>query len=131
MSDEAYIERALALAERGRGLVSPNPMVGAVVVGGGRIIGEGHHEGPGRPHAEIVALRDAGDAARGAVLYVTLEPCDHQGRTGPCTDAIVEAGSARVGASMRDPNPIVDGRGFEKLRAAGIEVVEGVHREEA
>lgn len=131
MSDEAYTERALALAERGRGLVSPNPMVGAVIVADGRIVGEGHHEGPGQPHAEVVALGDAGEAARGATLYVTLEPCDHRGRTGPCTEAIVGAGIARVVASMRDPNPIVDGRGFEKLRAAGIEVVEGVDREEA
>lgn len=131
MSDEAYTERALALAERGRGLVSPNPMVGAVIVADGRIVGEGHHEGPGQPHAEVVALGDAGEAARGATLYVTLEPCDHRGRTGPCTEAIVGAGIARVVASMRDPNPIVDGRGFEKLRAAGIEVVEGVDRKEA
>jgi diaminohydroxyphosphoribosylaminopyrimidine deaminase/5-amino-6-(5-phosphoribosylamino)uracil reductase len=131
VSDEAYIERALALAERGRGLVSPNPMVGAVVVAEGRIVGEGHHEGPGQPHAEIVALREAGEAARGATLYVTLEPCDHHGRTGPCTEAIVEVGIARVVAAMRDPNPIVDGRGFAKLRSAGIEVVEGVDREEA
>ncbi len=131
MSDEAYIERALALAERGRGLVSPNPMVGAVVVAEGRIVGEGHHEGPGRPHAEVVALREAAEAARGATLYVTLEPCDHHGRTGPCTEAILEAGIARVVAAMRDPNPIVDGRGFARVRAAGIEVVEGVDREEA
>lgn len=131
MSDEAYIERALALAERGRGLVSPNPMVGAVVVSEGRIVGEGHHEGPGLPHAEVVALREAGEAARGATLHVTLEPCDHQGRTGPCTEAIADAGIARVVAAMRDPNPIVNGRGFERLRSAGIEVREGVHREEA
>jgi diaminohydroxyphosphoribosylaminopyrimidine deaminase / 5-amino-6-(5-phosphoribosylamino)uracil reductase len=131
VSDEAYIERALALAERGRGLVSPNPMVGAVVVAEGRIVGEGHHEGPGRPHAEVIALREAGDAARGATLYVTLEPCDHQGRTGPCTDAITHAGVARVVAAMRDPNPIVDGRGFAKLLASGIEIVEGVDRVEA
>lgn len=131
MSDEAYIERALALAERGRGLVSPNPMVGAVVVAEGGIVGEGHHEGPGLPHAEVVALREAGEAARGATLYVTLEPCDHYGRTGPCTEAIVEAGITRVVAAMRDPNPIVDGRGFEKLRSAGIDVLEGVDRAEA
>jgi diaminohydroxyphosphoribosylaminopyrimidine deaminase/5-amino-6-(5-phosphoribosylamino)uracil reductase len=131
VSDEAYIERTLALAELGRGLVSPNPMVGAVVVTDGRIVGEGHHEGPGRPHAEIVALRQADRAARGGTLFVSLEPCDHHGRTGPCTDAIIQAGIARVVAAMRDPNPIVDGRGFDRLRSAGIEVVEGVHREEA
>ena len=131
MSDEAYIERALALAERGRGLVSPNPMVGAVVVAGERVVGEGYHEGPGRPHAEVVALREAGQAARGATLYVSLEPCDHHGRTPPCTEAIVAAGVARVVAAMGDPNPLVDGRGFGKLAAAGVEVREGVHREEA
>lgn len=131
VSDEAYIERALGLAELGRGLVSPNPMVGAVVVADGRIVGEGYHEGPGLPHAEIVALREAGAAARGATLYVNLEPCSHQGRTGPCTEAIVEAGIARVVAAMRDPNPLVDGRGFARLRAVGIEVREGVLREEA
>ena len=131
MSDEAYIERTLALAELGRGLVSPNPMVGAVLVRDGRIVGEGHHEGPGLPHAEVLALREAGEAARGATLYVNLEPCNHQGRTGPCTEAIIEAGVARVVAAMRDPNPIVDGRGFARLREAGVEVREGVLREEA
>jgi diaminohydroxyphosphoribosylaminopyrimidine deaminase/5-amino-6-(5-phosphoribosylamino)uracil reductase len=131
VSDEAYIERTLALAELGRGLVSPNPMVGAVLVRDGRIVGEGHHEGPGLPHAEVLALREAGEAARGATLYVNLEPCNHQGRTGPCAEAIIEAGVARVVAAMRDPNPIVDGRGFARLREAGVEVREGVLREEA
>lgn len=131
VSDEAYMERALGLAERGRGLVCPNPLVGAVVVSGGRVIGEGFHEGPGQPHAEVVALREAGEAARGATLYVSLEPCDHHGRTPPCTDAIVTAGIARVVAAMRDPNPVVDGRGFEKLRASGIEVGHGVLTNEA
>ena len=125
------MERALGLAERGRGLVCPNPLVGAVVVSGGRVIGEGFHEGPGQPHAEVVALREAGEAARGATLYVSLEPCDHHGRTPPCTDAIVTAGIARVVAAMRDPNPVVDGRGFEKLRASGIEVGHGVLTYEA
>jgi len=131
VSDETYMERALGLAERGRGLVSPNPMVGAVVVAKGRIVAEGFHGGPGLPHAEAVALGEAGAAARGATLYVSLEPCDHHGRTPPCTDAIVGAGLARVVAAMRDPNPVVDGRGLAKLRAAGIEVVEGLHAEEA
>lgn len=131
MSDEAYVERALALAELGRGLVSPNPMVGAVLVREGRIVGEAYHEGAGLPHAEVLALREAGPEARGATLYVNLEPCDHEGRTGPCTEAIIEAGVSRVVAAMRDPNPIVDGRGFARLRAAGIEVREGVLREEA
>ncbi len=131
VSEGAYMERALALAERGRGLVSPNPMVGAVVVDQGRIAGEGFHEGPGTPHAEIVALQEAGASARGATLFVSLEPCDHQGRTPPCTEAIVGAGVDRVVAAMRDPNPMVDGRGFERLRASGVEVVEGVHADEA
>jgi diaminohydroxyphosphoribosylaminopyrimidine deaminase/5-amino-6-(5-phosphoribosylamino)uracil reductase len=131
MSDEAYIERALALAERGRGLVSPNPMVGAIVVAADRVVGEGTHEGPGEPHAEIVALREAGEAARGATLFVSLEPCDHHGRTPPCTDAILEAGIARVVVAMRDPNPMVSGRGLEKLGSAGVEVREGLLREEA
>ncbi|HZP90624.1 MAG TPA: bifunctional diaminohydroxyphosphoribosylaminopyrimidine deaminase/5-amino-6-(5-phosphoribosylamino)uracil reductase RibD [Actinomycetota bacterium] len=126
MSDEAFMERALGLAERGRGLASPNPVVGAVVVADGRIVGEGFHEGPGTPHAEVVALRQAGGAARGATLYTTLEPCDHFGRTPPCTRAIVEAGIARVVAGAVDPNPVVDGRGFATLEAAGVEVRRGV-----
>ena len=131
VDDEAYLERALGLAERGRGLTSPNPLVGAVVVAGGRILGEGFHEGPGRPHAEIVALEEAGESARGATLYTTLEPCDHFGRTPPCTRAIVGAGIARVVSAMGDPNPVVDGRGFAALEAAGIEVRSGVLAEEA
>ncbi len=131
MSDEAYIERALALAERGRGRVSPNPMVGAVLVASDRVVGEGFHEGPGRPHAEVVAIAEAGEAAREATLYVSLEPCDHHGRTPPCTEAILAAGIPRVVAAMRDPNPLVDGRGLAKLQAAGVEVREGVLRAEA
>jgi diaminohydroxyphosphoribosylaminopyrimidine deaminase/5-amino-6-(5-phosphoribosylamino)uracil reductase len=127
VSDEAYIERAIALAERGRGLVSPNPMVGAVVVSPeGRIVGEGFHEGAGLPHAEVVALEQAGPASRGATLYTSLEPCSHFGRTPPCVAAIVEAGVARVVAAIRDPNPAVDGRGLQALDAAGLEVREGV-----
>jgi diaminohydroxyphosphoribosylaminopyrimidine deaminase/5-amino-6-(5-phosphoribosylamino)uracil reductase len=131
VDDEAYLERALGLAERGRGLTSPNPLVGAVVVAEGRILGEGFHEGPGLPHAEIVALEEAGDGARGATLYTTLEPCDHFGRTPPCTAAIVGAGIARVVSAMGDPNPVVDGRGFAALEAAGIEVRTGVLAQEA
>jgi len=131
MDDEAYLERALGLAERGRGLTSPNPLVGAVVVAGGRILGEGFHEGPGLPHAEIVALEEAGDGARGATLYTTLEPCDHFGRTPPCTQSIVRAGVARVVSAMGDPNPVVDGRGFAALEAAAIEVRTGVLAQEA
>ena len=131
MDDEAYLERALGLAERGRGLTSPNPLVGAVVVAGGRILGEGFHEGPGLPHGEIVALEEAGDGARGATLYTTLEPCDHFGRTPPCTQSIVRAGVVRVVSAMGDPNPVVDGRGFAALEAAAIEVRTGVLAQEA
>ena len=132
MSDEAYMERALALAGRGRGRVSPNPQVGAVVVSSdGRVVGEGWHEGPGRPHAEAVALEAAGAAASGATLYTSLEPCTHFGRTPPCTAAILRAGISRVVAAMRDPNPVVDGGGFAELRAGGVEVRDGVLAEEA
>ncbi len=131
VDDVTYIERAIALAERGRGLVSPNPMVGAVVVREGRIVGEGYHEGPGRRHAEVVALAAAGKAATGASLYVSLEPCNHFGRTGPCTEAIIDAGVTRVVSAMTDPNPIVDGRGYETLRRGGVEVHAGVLAEEA
>ena len=123
---ERYMRRALELAALGRGLVSPNPMVGAVIVRDGRVVGEGWHEGPGTPHAEVRALAAAGDLARGATLYCTLEPCDHVGRTPPCTRAIVDAGLARAIVAAGDPNPLVDGRGFERLRAAGIEVETGV-----
>lgn len=126
MDDEAYMRRALELAERGWGLVSPNPLVGAVVVRGGRVVAEGWHEGPGKAHAEAMALEAAGDRARGATLYTTLEPCDHHGRTPPCTAAILRAGVVRVVAATRDPNPIVDGRGIARLRAAGVEVEVGV-----
>jgi diaminohydroxyphosphoribosylaminopyrimidine deaminase/5-amino-6-(5-phosphoribosylamino)uracil reductase len=132
VSDEAYIERAIALAERGRGIVSPNPMVGALVVdAAGRVVGQGWHEGPGRDHAEVVALREAGETARGATLYTSLEPCSHFGRTPPCTRAVIAAGISRVVAALRDPNPAVDGSGFRELGAAGIEVREGVLAEEA
>ena len=132
VSDEGYIERAVALAERGRGMVSPNPLVGAVVVSAdGRVVGEGWHEGSGRPHAEVVALRDAGEATIGSTLYTSLEPCNHFGRTPPCTRAIVEAGIARVVAAMRDPNPVVDGGGFDELRSSGVAVREGLLVDEA
>lgn len=131
VDDETNIRRAIELAERGRGLTSPNPMVGAVVVREGRIVGEGWHEGPGKPHAEPMALGAAGDAAKGATLYCSLEPCDHFGRTPPCTRAIIEAGIRRVVAAVRDPNPSVDGRGFRHLRKSGIEVTERVLAGEA
>ena len=131
MDDERTMRRALDLAERGLGLVSPNPLVGAVVVRGEDVVGEGWHEGPGTPHAEATALAEAGERARGATLFVTLEPCDHFGRMPPCTQAIVEAGVAEVVAAMRDPNPIVDGRGFAALERAGIRVRTGVLEREA
>jgi len=123
--------RALGLAERGWGRVSPNPLVGTVVVRGDRVIGEGWHDGPGTPHAEVRALEQAGALAAGATLYCSLEPCDHHGRTPPCTDAIIEAGVGRVVAAARDPNPLVDGRGLAKLEAAGIPVEAGVLEREA
>ena len=130
--DAKYMLRALELATRGRGLVSPNPMVGAVVVRSDEIVGEGWYEGPrGRPHAEVHALRKAGERARGATLYSTLEPCDHHGSTPPCSEAVISSGVSHVVVAAGDPNPIVDGRGFARLRAAGIEVTEGVLAEDA
>jgi diaminohydroxyphosphoribosylaminopyrimidine deaminase/5-amino-6-(5-phosphoribosylamino)uracil reductase len=117
------LERALELAERGRRHVEhTHPLVGAVVVAGREVVGEGWYAGSGSPHAEVAALEAAGERARGATLYVTLEPCAHQGRTPPCADAVVAAGIARVVAGAPDPNPKVDGKGFERLRAAGIEL---------
>lgn len=126
-----WMARALELAARGRGRTSPNPMVGAVVVKDGRAAGEGFHARAGEPHAEIVALRRAGDEARGATLYVTLEPCAHHGKTPPCADAIIAAGVKKVTAAVSDPNPLVSGKGFERLRQAGIEVESGVLQKEA
>jgi diaminohydroxyphosphoribosylaminopyrimidine deaminase / 5-amino-6-(5-phosphoribosylamino)uracil reductase len=117
------LERALELAERGRGTTHPNPVVGAVVVRDGAVVGEGWHERAGGPHAEVVALEAAGDRARGSTLYVTMEPCNHHGRTPPCTDAVLAAGVARVVAGSRDPSANARG-GFERLRAAGVEVEE-------
>jgi diaminohydroxyphosphoribosylaminopyrimidine deaminase / 5-amino-6-(5-phosphoribosylamino)uracil reductase len=129
---ERFMRRALELAERGRGLTSPNPMVGAVVVApGAEVVGEGFHARAGEPHAEIEALRAAGARARGATIYVTLEPCSHHGRTPPCSRAVIDAGLARVVAAVGDPNPLVSGRGFAELRGAGIEVVTGVGGAEA
>lgn len=126
-AEPAFMRRALELAEHGLGLARPNPMVGAVVVSSrGQIVGEGWHEGPGTAHAEIVALQRAGAAARGSTLYVTLEPCAHHGRTGPCAPAVADAGVARVVASVQDPNPKVDGRGFGILRERGVTVEVGL-----
>jgi len=129
--DVAFMRRALALARRGLGRVEPNPMVGAVVVRGGRVVGEGWHRRFGGPHAEVVALEAAGRRARGADLYVTLEPCCHHGKTPPCTEAILAAGVRRVVAAVEDPFPEVRGRGLARLRKAGLEVRVGVLAEEA
>jgi diaminohydroxyphosphoribosylaminopyrimidine deaminase/5-amino-6-(5-phosphoribosylamino)uracil reductase len=125
---ERYMRRALAEAEKGLGRTSPNPAVGAVVVKGGRVVGRGHHARAGGPHAEVVALRAAGARARGADLYTTLEPCNHWGKTPPCSLAIVEAGVRRVFVGSPDPNPVVNGRGNAQLRRAGVEVVTDVLR---
>ncbi len=124
--DRAWMARALELAERGLYTARPNPMVGCVVVRDGEVVGEGWHPRTGEPHAEVFALRQAGERARGATAYVTLEPCAHHGRTPPCADTLVEAGVARVVAAMRDPFPRVDGAGFARLQAAGIVVDAGL-----
>jgi diaminohydroxyphosphoribosylaminopyrimidine deaminase / 5-amino-6-(5-phosphoribosylamino)uracil reductase len=129
--DETYMLRALDLARKGEGRTCPNPPVGAVIVSGETVIGEGYHPAAGEPHAEIHALRAAGGAAKGATLYVTLEPCAHHGRTGPCVEALIEAGVKRVVAGIQDPNPQVAGRGFAQLRDKGIEVQVGVREAES
>ncbi|MGE5837174.1 MAG: bifunctional diaminohydroxyphosphoribosylaminopyrimidine deaminase/5-amino-6-(5-phosphoribosylamino)uracil reductase RibD [Acidobacteriota bacterium] len=132
IDDVAWMDRALFLAERGRGRTSPNPIVGAVVVSPeGIVVGQGAHLMAGGPHAEIVALDVAGSRAKGATLYCTLEPCAHTGRTGPCVERIVSAGVSRVVAAIEDPNPRVAGRGFDFLRAHGVQVLPGVGRERA
>jgi len=125
------MDRALELAREGTGLAHPNPMVGAVVVKNGELIGRGYHLYDERDHAEIVALREAGKDARDATLYVNLEPCCHTGRTGPCTKAIIKAGVRRVVAATEDPNPEVAGQGFAELRTAGLHVAEGIGEDEA
>src|SRR2546422_1213862 len=130
-TDAAHMGRALRLAARAAGRTSPNPLVGAVIVRDGNVVGEGYHRAAGEPHAEVNALGKAKDRARGATLYVNLEPCAHQGRTPPCLGAVREAGIARVVAAMRDPDPRNDGKGIRALRAAGITVEEGLLREEA
>ncbi|GGJ07767.1 riboflavin biosynthesis protein RibD [Alicyclobacillus cellulosilyticus] len=124
--DERYMALALELAEMGRGQTSPNPVVGALVVNAGRIVGQGAHLYAGGPHAEVYALQMAGEAAKGATVYVTLEPCSHFGRTPPCAEALIAAGVRRVVVGCVDPNPEVAGRGIARLRAAGIDVVVGV-----
>ncbi|MDR7865645.1 MAG: bifunctional diaminohydroxyphosphoribosylaminopyrimidine deaminase/5-amino-6-(5-phosphoribosylamino)uracil reductase RibD [Sporomusaceae bacterium] len=131
VQDIAYMRKALEIARRACGRTSPNPLVGALVVKDGRVVGEGCHLCAGTPHAEVHALAAAGEAARGATVYVTLEPCCHFGRTGPCADALIAAGVKKVVAAMTDPNPKVCGQGLDRLRAAGVEVVEGVLAAEA
>ncbi len=124
-NDERWMRRALALARRGVGLTRPNPPVGAVIVAGGRNVGEGYHRIAGGPHAEVIALLQAGKQARGATLYVTLEPCSTWGRTPPCTDAVLAAGVRRVVVAVRDPNPKHAGRGLRLLRRRGVQVATG------
>src|SRR5438093_12966217 len=121
MNDLTYMRRALELAEKGAGRGSPGAMVGAVILKNGEIIGEGFYTYDGVRHAEIIALDQAGAAARGATVYTSLEPCSHQGRTGPCAKALIDAGVARVVSAMKDPNPAVDGDGLEMLRSAAIQ----------
>ena len=130
-TDRRFMQLALTLGRRGLGRTWPNPAVGAVVVKDGLIVGRGWTQPGGRPHAEPVALKQAGDAARGATLYVTLEPCSHFGKSPPCTDAVIASGIVRVVAAIEDPNPEVAGQGFAKLRAAGIAVDIGLERAEA
>jgi diaminohydroxyphosphoribosylaminopyrimidine deaminase/5-amino-6-(5-phosphoribosylamino)uracil reductase len=120
---EQFMQRAIELARKGLGRTAPNPPVGAVLVRDGKIIGEGFHPAAGQPHAEVFALRDAGELALGADLYVTLEPCCHHGRTGPCTEVLIDAGVARVFIGAQDPNLLVAGKGIECLRQAGVDVV--------
>ncbi len=132
LTDEQLMQQALALAAKGVALTSPNPCVGALVVAAnGEIVGRGTHTYAGRTHAEVLAIQEAGRRARGATLYLNLEPCSHVGRTGPCADEVIAAGVRRVFVAMRDPNPLVGGRGIEKLMAAGVEVHEGIGEAEA
>jgi diaminohydroxyphosphoribosylaminopyrimidine deaminase/5-amino-6-(5-phosphoribosylamino)uracil reductase len=131
-ADEVFLRQALELAARGQGLASPNPMVGAVIVDdGGRVVGTGTHIFSELKHAEVLAIEQAGPLASGSTLYLNLEPCSHTGRTAPCADAVIAVGIARVVCCMEDPNPLVAGTGFEKLRAAGIEVEVGLLEAEA
>src|SRR5581483_7787979 len=120
-NDAGYMREAFELAQRGRGQTSPNPAVGAVLVRDGQVVGRGFHTWGGVKHAEILALEEAGERARESTLYITLEPCSHHGRTGPCAAALIDAGVKRVVAALEDPNPLVSGEGLRQLRAAGIQ----------
>jgi len=131
LDDSALMRRVLALAEMGLSTTQPNPRVGCVIVNGDEIVGEGYHHSAGGLHAEREALSQAGEKARGATVYVNMEPCCHQGRTPPCTDGLIDAGVSKVVAAMRDPNPLVEGGGFDALKGAGIDVVSGVLESEA
>ena len=127
VTESDFMRRALFHAGRAEGVTTPNPLVGAVIVSpDGVVVGQGRHPRAGAPHAEVFAIEDAGDRARGATMFVNLEPCCHTGRTGPCTKRIIAAGLRRVVAAMPDPNPVVSGKGFDELRAHGIEVEVGV-----
>jgi len=126
---ESYMKKALKLAGKARGRTSPNPMVGALVIKDDEIVGKGFHPEAGKPHAEIYALQEAGEQARQATMYVTLEPCNHHGRTPPCTEAIIEAGISRIFVGMEDPNPKVAGKGIARLRDAGLDVIVGILEE--
>jgi diaminohydroxyphosphoribosylaminopyrimidine deaminase/5-amino-6-(5-phosphoribosylamino)uracil reductase len=130
MDDERWMNRALHMAEKGRGRTSPNPMVGAVLVRRGKVVGEGYHARAGEPHAEIVAIRNAGEKAKGATLYLNLEPCTHYGKTPPCVPAVIEAGVKKVIVGIEDPNPLVKGRGVARLKQAGLDVKVGVLEKE-
>ncbi len=131
MTEAEYMRRAISLAKRGLGTTSPNPMVGAVVVKGGKVVGEGYHRKAGEAHAEIVALEKAGQRARGGTLILNLEPCCHTGKTPPCVNSIIKAGLRKVVVAMQDPNPVVNGRGIEMLKKAGIDVKVGLLEREA
>ena len=131
-TDETFLRKALELARAGVGLAAPNPYVGAIIVDdAGNVLGFGTHTYDGVKHAEVLAIDKAGSKAKGATLYLNLEPCSHQGRTGPCADAVIAAGIRRVVACMEDPNPQVSGKGFERLRNAGVSVASGILKQEA
>lgn len=130
-SDERYMWMALDLARQGKGKTNPNPMVGAVLVKSGEVVGTGYHKKAGEPHAEIIALREAGEKAKGATLYTNLEPCCHYGRTPPCVEEIIKAGIRKVVVATEDPNPLVSGRGLQRLREAGIKVKKGILEDKA